>query len=153
MHCTAELSRAASEPDLTNYSKGCLAGNFQRTYILMLLFHLPFKFNASWCRQTLQIPQCFSPPVRSPLVASISGKGIGAVSGSGGISLYLAPASPPPPPPGFWGQGAHRGSLLSCNPRLVALCESCYQFQWLWFVVSICTITRNLIGLCTSQWI
>lgn len=106
------------------------------------------SWNASWSRQTPLVSQFFSPLVWSLLVDLISGRRMGAPIGFGGMSLLCCRTSSLSC--GLAGQWAWGGSPSPAGP---ALCVSCYPFPWIWFVTSICTITRNLIRLCACQMI
>lgn len=121
----------------------------------MLLFQLPFKLNASWSGQTPLFSQFLFTPNERPFGCFGLGRRMRAATGFGGVkpttTLCLALVSPPLSVGS--GQDVCRDSLLSCNHSFAVLRVSCYQFQWIWFVTSICTITRNLIRLCACQMI
>ena len=124
----------------------------------MLLFRLPFKLNASWSGQTPLFSQFFfSTPSERPFGCFGLSRRMRAATGFGGVqpttTLCLALASPPPLSVGSRARMSAGTPPLSCNHSLAVLCVSCYQFQWIWFVTSICTITRNLIRLCACQMI
>lgn len=123
-------------PGLSKVSFWCF------TYICFL------SWSASWGGSTPLISQRLSAVMLNLLVDLISGRRIGAAIGFAGMRLLSCPDLLLLL--GLSGQQAWRGCPLCRSP--CSLC-GCYPFPWIWFVTSICTITRNLIRLCACQMI
>lgn len=147
--CAAIVDQETVLPNMTS----CISADcsWQRTWrgsIPMPLLHLPFKFKCQLEQTNTTDFTIFSPLVWSLLVDLISGRRMGTPIGFGRMSLLCCRTSSLSC--GLAGQRARSGSPFSVGP---ALCVSCYPFPWIWFVTSICTITRNLIRLCACQMI
>ena len=128
-------------------------GSWQDTFkgsIRILCSFCLLSMNAGWRRQTPVIPQVTQLRWGAFWLFQLQAEEL-HISG-----VWWNQALPGPAPTfSFFLVLSQHGALALSSPAisLLALCVSCYQFQLLWFVTSICTLTRNLIRLCACQMI